>query len=345
MEALIHNMPRPRWPHLVRQRSRHGRVCWYVRQGHGPRIRLLAPFGSPEFKAEYQAALSGEQKARAKGAMSGTLLWLWERYCDSSAWTTLSPATRRQRENIMKRVLERAGGAPLSAIDKKMVMDGRDRRKATPSQANNFLKLMDALFVWAVEAGHVASNPAETVKPLNTPKTGGFQVWTEEEIARFEAYWLPGTRERLALAILLYTGMRRGDAARLGRQHVRDGIITFTTEKTGTKLTLPVFKPLAEAMAAVKPRGLTFIAQESGEPMTKESFGNWFREACDKAGCAGSAHGLRKAAATRAAMNGATVAQLKAFFGWKGDAMPSLYTKSADSVKLAKRLDLGLGED
>jgi integrase len=40
--------------------------------------------------------------------------------------------------------------------------------------------------------------------------------------------------------------------------------------------------------------------------MVKESFGAWFREACKSAGVPGSAHGLRKAGATRAAENGAT---------------------------------------
>ena len=40
--------------------TRHGRTVWYVRVGHGPRMRLRAEFGSPEFEAEYQAAISGQ---------------------------------------------------------------------------------------------------------------------------------------------------------------------------------------------------------------------------------------------------------------------------------------------
>lgn len=50
-----------------------------------------------------------------------------------------------------------------------------------------------------------------------------------------------------------------------------------------------------------------------------------------------SAHGVRKISATRAANAGATVAQLKALFGWSDDKMPSLYTKTADRVRLAKK--------
>ena len=70
--------------------------------------------------------------------------------------------------------------------------------------------------------------------------------------------------------------------------------------------------------------------------MTKEAFANWFREACRKAVVAGSPHGLRKAAATRAADNGATEAQLEAIFGWRGGHMASLYTRAANRAKLAR---------
>ena len=76
---------------------------------------------------------------------------------------------------------------------------------------------------------------------------------------------------------------------------------------------------------------LTFIAGENGRPLTKESFGNLFRKACREAGLQNrSAHGLRKAAATRAAENGATVAQLDAIFGWKGAKMATYYTEAPD---------------
>jgi len=81
---------------------------------------------------------------------------------------------------------------------------------------------------------------------------------------------------------------------------------------------------------------LTFICGENGRPLTKESFGNLFREACDAAGVAKSAHGARKIGATRAANNGATVAELEAIFGWQGGGMASLDTRAADRARLAK---------
>jgi integrase len=118
---------------------------------------------------------------------------------------------------------------------------------------------------------------------------------------------------------------------------VRDGIATLTTEKSqgGVIVTLPILKVLADTLAASPCGDLAFIGGEHGHPLTKESFGNAFREACNAAGVKGSAHGVRKIAATRAANKGATVAELEAIFGWRGGTMASLYTREADRRRLA----------
>jgi integrase len=100
-------------------------------------------------------------------------------------------------------------------------------------------------------------------------------------------------------------------------------------------VTLPILPVLAETLAAGPCGDLTFIAGERGQPLTKESFGNLFRAACREARVPGSAHGVRKIAATRAANSGATVAQLEAIFGWSGGQMASHYTRSADRKRLA----------
>lgn len=47
-----------------------------------------------------------------------------------------------------------------------------------------------------------------------------------------------------------------------------------------------------------------FIVGKNGQPMTKESFGNWFRDAFRAAGIQKSAYGLRKFSATLAAEAG-----------------------------------------
>ena len=161
-------------------------------------------------------------------------------------------------------------------------------------------------------------------------------MWTEDDVAQYEARWPLGTKERVWLDVLLYTGLRRGDAVQLGRQHVRDGVATIRTEKTGVTVTIPILPALAVTLAAGPCGELAFICGDSRKPLTKESFGNMFRDACRAAVVTKSAHGVRKIGATRAANNGATVAELEAIFGWQGGGMAALYTRAADRARLAK---------
>jgi integrase len=332
-------MPRPRPPYLHRVITRHGKAVWYVRLGVGQRkrMRLRSEFGTEDFRLEYEAALSGAPRSAVGAPASGTLAWLIERYREVGAWTSLSLATRRQRENIFKHVLRSAGDERVASITSAAIMAGVERRSATPAQARNFLDAMRGLFKWAAKAKLIKRDPTIGLENPPRKKGDGFIPWTEDDVAAYELRWPVGTRQRVWLDVLLYTGLRRGDAVRLGRQHVKDGVGTIKTEKSGfaVTVTLPILPVLAQTLAAGACGDLTFIAGENGNPLAKESFGNLFREACRAAGVPGSAHGVRKIAATRAANNGATVAQLEAIFGWVGGTMASLYTRSADRRRLA----------
>jgi site-specific recombinase XerD len=326
------DMPRPRPPHLHREHNRHGKPVWYVRKGKGERIRIKHEYGTPEFTEAYEAAIAGQTVKPAEKAAKGSLEWLWMLYRQTNAWTDLSMATRRQRENIMRGALKTGGNQPLSKITGKVIKAGIDRRKG--HAARHFLDTMKGLYKWALEAEHVKLDPTAG-KAVAKPKTKGFPVWEEEEIIQFEKRWPRGTRERVMFDIYCYTGLRRGDAAALGKQHIKNGVISIDTEKTGTRVTIPVLDVLRQTLEAGPTGDLAFIATKKGDRLTKESVGNAFRDACRAAGIKKSAHGLRKAAATRAANNGATEAQLEAIFGWEGGKMAALYTRTANRQKLA----------
>ncbi|CAJ0867182.1 hypothetical protein AMST5_01929 [freshwater sediment metagenome] len=329
-------MPKPRLPFMQYERSRHGALTYYVRIGKGPRIRIKGEYGSQEFMEAYRAALAGEapRSGRAPERDTRSLAWLIASYRETTAWTSFAPTTRRQREAILLQVLKRAGHVPFKAIERAHIVAGRDERRATPNQANHFLKVMRSLFQWAKEAEHVETDPTEGVSFAKV-ETEGHATWTTEEIRLFEARWPIGTRQRLAMAILLYTGLRRGDAVRLGRQHIKDGWIKLQTEKTGEVVDMPLLPPLAEIIAKTPTSDLAFISTAYGAPMSKAGFGNWFREACNAAGVPGTAHGLRKALATAAAEGEATEAELEALFGWRDRQTSSIYTRTANRKKLA----------
>jgi integrase len=263
---------------------------------------------------------------------AGTLAWLVTRYRETTAWTSLSLATRRRRENILKHVLDRAGNQPLSRISKASIVAGKERRSG--HQARHFLDTMRGIFKWAADAGLVKEDPTDRVKVVK-PKIKGFPPWGEEDVAAYRNRWPMGTRQRVWLEVLIGTGLRRGDAVMLGKQHVRDGVASIKTEKTNTEVTIPIPPQLAEILAAGPTGDLHFICNALGKPFTKASFGNAFSEACRKAGIQKSAQGVRKYKATIAAYKGATEPELDAMFGWKGGRMAAHYTREASRRRLA----------
>jgi integrase len=331
-------MPRPRLPYLHLQITRHGERVFYVRTDKkAPRVRIRGEYGSEQFMAEYKAAIAGNPvRQKAGKAHRASLRWLCDEWRKSSAWYRTAQATKRQRENILHRLLTDNGKIPFLDIKATHIMAGRERRMKTPFAANNFLKTMRALFAWAIEAGHCTVNPAAGVKFLSR-KTGGHEPWTQDEIAAFRERWPLGTRARVALETIYLTGLRRGDACRLGRQHIgKDGIGRIRMEKTGAVVSFAVPPHLAEVWAQGPCGDLTFIAGEKGRPMAKEALGNQFREWCQAAGIEKSAHGLRKLAAAEVADAGGSEIELQKAFGWATLGQSSVYTRNANAEALAK---------
>ena len=330
MQAMRRTHP----PYVYRERTRHGRWVLYFRRGKGRRIRLPDDIASDEFQAAYQAALTGNAPpSKTTRTPPHSLAWLIERYAESAAWQQLSVLTRKQRESIFREAIKRSDNAVFAAITEADIQRAIDKRAGTPAAANNFLKSMRSLFAWAVRNGHVKHDPTHNVERVKY-KTDGFPVWTIDEVAAYCAYHPIGTKARLTLELLLLTGLRRSDIVRLGRQHVRDNVLTTRTVKTNAEVSIRLPQELLH-LIAISPTGeLHFLVTERGTPFTVESFGNWFRARCREAGIKKNAHGLRKLSATLAAEGGAAAHQLMAQFGWSTIAQAETYTRRADRARL-----------
>ena len=199
------------------------------------------------------------------------------------------------------------------------------------------------LFNWAIEQKppRAAANPAAGVV-LRGSTTGGWHTWTIGEVEQYRARWPLGTKARLALDILLFTGLRVSDARRFGRPHVRGDWAAIDhwkgRNRSRTMLEFPILPELRESLDAAAAKGLTFLVTDYGKPYaTPKSFGNAVRKWCDAAGlphC--SAHGLRKAGATFAAENGASAHALMAIYAWKKIEQAEDYTLAADRTRLAR---------
>src|SRR5262245_6138080 len=118
-----------------------------------------------------------------------------------------------------------------------------------PGAALNFLVALRGLMRHAINVGLRADDPTVGVRGPKF-KSAGFYSWSEEDIAAFEAKHPIGSRARLALALLLYTAQRRADVIKLGRQHIRDGLLHIRQSKTGKPLAIPIHPALRTVLDA-----------------------------------------------------------------------------------------------
>lgn len=319
---------------------RNGTARFRFRRAGFKPVALPGLPGSPEFLAAYDAAMAGQTLPLPIGASrvkAGSLSAVIVSYLASAQFLALSQATRQTYRNILERFRREHGDKPVAGLSRKHIEAMLTTKVQTPAAANHWLRLVKALLDHAVAHGFRADNPAAAIKRIQH-RAPGFHTWSEEEIAAFEARHAVGSKARLALALLLYTAQRRSDVVRMGRQHVKGGLLHITQQKTGNELAIPLHPALVEVMDNTPSKHLTFLVTDYGRPFTAAGFGNWFRDQCNAASlpkdCA--AHGLRKAACRRLAEAGCSEKQIMSISGHTDIREVQRYTEAADKQRLSR---------
>jgi integrase len=342
--------------YILQDTDRHGNVRIYFRKRGQPMVRLRESLGSAEFMAHYQRCMRGESEEQTHARLPaskpspGSFRALCIEYFSSVDFTQLDVTTQGRRRRIFDEMFAEPiapnsnrlfGDMPISDLTSKAVRVLRDRKATTPESANMRLKALRGIFKWAlkVECKDVKSNPVRDIEKLKS-FSDGFYAWTVDDVAQYEKRHAIGTKARLAESLMLFTGVRRSDVVRLGKQHVKDGWLHFTAFKgrrrSPSRLSLPILPELQRIIDRSPCGDLTFLVNDYGKPFTAKGFGNRMKKWCleaDLPEC--SSHGLRKVGATIAAENGATDHQLMAIFGWKSIAEAQRYTKKARQERLA----------
>lgn len=335
-------------------RTREAR--YYFRAPGRAKVRLRENPGTEAFDREVACARLGVAyepagaSPKAKVTLKrqhevGTVDWLLEQY-KRRIKGKINDTLLARRSTILEDVCDykfgdvRCGDLPYKDMLRRHVLDMRDELRETPGAQNEIVRAISALFSWAIENDieSVQSNPAAKIKLLYSGD--GFHTWTVEEVQQYEAKHLAGTKARLMLHLALYTGLRLNNLAILGRQHIRDGLLTIRPGKTkktsGVTVEIPVLPELQKTIDESQVGNLTLLVTEFGKPFSTKGLGNKMRDWCNEADlfhC--STHGLRKAGATIAAENGATDEELMAIFGWTTKGQTTRYTKKARRKKMA----------
>lgn len=336
-------------------KTRHGKEMLRFRRKGFEGGYFKAPLGTEEFRVEYRAFMDGPEEPMAAAinrAVPGTVDDLVTRYFAMPERMGPTVATQSRIRAIISRFRADHGSKPVARITfehiEAIVSERVQKRQVGKRMeggiqaARRLRKELVRLFAFAEKAKMIGHNPAAQSDRIKIPvaqQTKGFHTWTEDEITQYRAYWKLGTKPRLAMELMLWTGQRRSDAIRMGRQHIQNGRINFDQRKTGKSGGIAVAPQLLEAIVAMPASSkshLCFLMTEHGKPFSDAGFGNWFRDKCDLAGlpqC--SAHGLRKAMLRRLAEFGISQQGIKSVSLHSGDAEVAAYLREADQKRMA----------
>ena len=330
--------PRLRLPKYVHAYfDRHGKPRHYLRRPGRREVPLPGLPWTTEFMDAYETAMSRAAPIviGAKRSAPGTVAEAVARYLNSAALAGLAPSTQAMRRAILQRFRDQHGEKRMRKLEPEHV--ARLLANLRPYAQRNMRKTLRGLMAFALVDGLIDVDPTTDVKLAAVKDKGGFQTWPLASIEQYRTHHALGTRARLAMELLYGTMASRSDVVRLGRQHVHAELLSFRRQKTDNAVDIPVLPELRAALDAM-PRAehLTFLVTEFGKPFTAAGFGNWFREQCDLAGqWKLSAHGLRKAGATRLAEHGCTDHEIMAWGGWSSIKEVQRYTKAANRKRLA----------
>lgn len=229
-----------RFKHLVEDTDRHGNIRVYVRLPGRQKVRIRAPFGTDEFIAAYNAAVSEHVSAppQARAAKAGSFRHVCVLYYASPTFKRLDAATQSWRRRALDSMCEKHADKPVARMEARHVRALRDERSDQPGAANTRLKALKALFAWLCEEKPelAPQNPTLSVRKIKYA-TDGHHSWTSEEIKQYRDRHPIGSKARLALDLLLYCSIL-GPVAKmhlaLARNTSAMGVFNSAKPKTTT---------------------------------------------------------------------------------------------------------------
>lgn len=335
---------------VFRVPKKTGKVYYYHQAGRhltkALRGKLTAiPFNprQPEFWA-FAADLNGKGESAAK---PGTVKAVIALYRASPAWTAHREKTRSVYGLYLDFMVDAWGKEIAADISRAGIVALRDARAvASPTSANLMLKVMSALFAWAIDNGQMQSNPARDVKPVKTD-VETTSPWPED-VWRAVVDHAPVDLSRLAV-LGRATGQRVGDLLRLRpADRKQDGFAI----KIGKLRDKPHFLALDRGDAATidawkQGDMVPYIVKLNGKMHTPHSIRarlhTWLADSATDAvkGADVTPHGLRALACCDARLAGREHQEIAGLYGMSPQ-MVMLYTRHIDQALLGRKARAGM---
>lgn len=175
--------------------------------------------------------------------------------------------------------------------------------KLKPATVNRALISLKGYFAWAVEAGHLARDPARPVKLVKQDPQPPFQLTDRQEEALVATVTREGSlRDRTILILMLHTGLRAGEVCRLQGEQLRLGKRSGSVQVWGKRhkyrevpLNATVRAALDEYLPTLRDRqGFLFPSGKTGQALSERALGQLVQKYANRAKLEGlSPHDLR----------------------------------------------------
>lgn len=322
------------FPGVTAYFDRHRKRRYRFRK-KGFSTEIHGEYGSPEFRRNYERALSGfkSQEIGSPATKRGTVNALVVSYYKSPEFLSLSDSTKATYRREIERLRNEHGHRLVAQMKRPHVVKLLEPLADRPSARNNRLRMLRMLLNHAIEIGWRQDNPTSAIRKMRTGSQG-FHTWTDAEIAKFFAHHEIGTIAHTAVTLMLHTACSRVDAVRLGWQNVHGDRIRYRRQKTErfseVVVDIPIHPDLKKVLDVLPKSQLTFLETSGGRSRSSNGLGNSMRKWCDAAGIpACTSHGLRKACATRLAEAGASEREIMAWTGHSSPQMVQVYAGKA----------------
>lgn len=272
-------------------------------------------------------------------------------------WLVLDDKSSTRYQQTIERILTMPasgkatlGDGPVEDLKRSHVKSILSIFRDTPHMERIVLICLRKLIMVAIDEEWIEVDP--TYKMTRNPQTDGHKAWPIEIMAKYEARWKVGTRQRTAYALALWLGNRVSDITRLrwshqttkhiaadGEIHAVEGFefVQFKGRKRGKKMFLPMTPMLERELVPLSRDTETVLVSSRGGAYTDGSLSTRMADWCRDAGIEPgyTMHGLRKALGVKLAEADASTRQLMEMLGHNNIAYAELYSREASQTRLA----------
>ncbi|TNF63883.1 MAG: site-specific recombinase [Rhodobacteraceae bacterium] len=250
----------------------------------------------------------------------------------------MANATRRDYRKCAD-FLRPISDAPVSAIDRPLVAGIHDKAasKIGWRRANMVRTFLSQVCRYAIPKGLIDQDFAAGVIPKPNPKDRPYanRPWTVEERAAVLDRAPPHIR--IAIALIMNTGLDPSDALRLTRRQIDNNTNWAVRGKTGHEVAIPIGHSLQQALDdAPSHDAVTILANSSGQPWTYNGISTvWhrFKKKLEAEGVLQTGltlKGLHHTVATTLREAGLEERQIADLLGQKTPSMARHYSRSAN---------------